>query len=700
VSAGNADLSKVRNIGIAAHIDAGKTTTTERVLYYTGRTHKIGEVHDGAAEMDWMAQEKERGITITSAATYCQWKGAHINLIDTPGHVDFTIEVERSLRVLDGAVVVFCAVGGVEPQSETVWRQADRYKVPRIAFVNKMDRIGADFDRVVKHMVKRLDAKPLPIQIPIGAENSFKGVVDLIEMEAHIWDDETGDLGKTYVDSDIPDDLKEAAEEGRNHLLELLSDVDDAIMAKYLDGQDVSSAEIYAAIRKGTIKNKIVPVICGSALRNKGVQMMLDSVIEFLPSPLDVPAVTGIHPKTEKEETREAKIASPFSALAFKIMADSHGRLAFVRIYSGKLKVGDTVLNSPKDKKEKVGRILRMHANKREEIKEAKAGDIVCVLGLNRTTTGDTLCDISHPIVLENLDFPDPVISVAIEPKTVADQDKLAFSLDKMVEEDPTFQVKIDEETGQTIISGMGELHLDIIVDRIMREYGVKANVGKPQVAYRETITGKAIYHQIYEKQHGGRNHYANITLEVFSREPGSGFLFENKVAEDKLSKLFTESVHTGLRENLQSGILLGYPIVDVGVKLIDGAFHQVDSTEIAFTIAASIAFREALEKASPVLLEPIMDIEIVTPDEFMGDILGNLNSRRGRTSGVEQRGIYQVIKGMVPLSETFGYATSLRSLSQGRATYTMQLARFEEVPATIQSQLLAGMGYSSAPRE
>ncbi|MDX9753607.1 MAG: elongation factor G, partial [bacterium] len=688
MSNGTIPLSEIRNIGIAAHIDAGKTTTTERVLYYAGRTHKIGEVHDGAAEMDWMEQEKERGITITSAATYCQWKNAHIHLIDTPGHVDFTIEVERSLRVLDGAVVVFCAVGGVEPQSETVWRQADRYHVPRIAFINKMDRIGADFARVVRQIQKRLGAKPVPIQMPIGAESAFQGVIDLVEMIARMWREDADDLGKTFEIVEIPAALREAAEEARMQLIESLADLDDHLLTKFLEGDAISVEEVKSVIRKGVIANQIVPVLCGSALRNKGVQMMLDAVVDYLPSPLDVPPVKGIHPVTQKEEERRPSEKEPFSALAFKIQTDTHGRLIYLRIYSGKVSVGDSILNAVKDKREKVGRLLRMHANKREEIKIASAGDIICALGLNRTSTGDTLCEPTKPILLESLEYPDPVISVAIEPKTVADQDKLTFSLAKIMDEDPTFHVKEDEETGQTIISGMGELHLEIIVDRIMREYGVKANVGKPQVAYRETISRRYTRRETLERQQGGRNHYAQLALEVFPLAPGTGFLFENCVTEEKIPKNFVKSIDEALRENLQSGILLGYPIVDVGVKVVDGSFHPVDSTEIAFKIAASIAFRTALEQARPVLLEPIMAIEIVTPDEFMGDIIGNLNSRRGRTQAIDKRGLLQVINGLVPLSETFGYATTLRSLSQGRATYSMLLAQYEEVPEAIQSQL------------
>ena len=687
------DLSIIRNIGIAAHIDAGKTTTTERVLYYTGRTHKIGEVHDGAAEMDWMEQEKERGITITSAATYCQWNNNQINIIDTPGHVDFTIEVERSLRVLDGAVVVFCAVGGVEPQSETVWRQADRYHVPRIAFINKMDRTGAEFERVVDEMTNRLGAKPLPIQIPIGAESSFSGVVDLIEMKARTWGEGSDDYGTAFSDVQIPDDYIKAAEEARNHLIETIADYDDEIMHAFLEGEDVDAAAIRKAIRTATVSSSLVPVLCGSALKNKGIQLMLDAVIDYLPSPMDVPPVKGIHPQTEKEETRKPELNEPFSALAFKITSDSHGRMAFFRVYSGKAQSGKAVLNASKGKKEKIGRLLRMHANKKEEISEVTVGDIACA-PVNFTTTGDTLCDLNHPILLEKLTFPDPVIAVAVEPKTVADQDKLSFALDRMMEEDPTFHVKIDEETGQTILSGMGELHLEIIIDRILREYGVKANVGKPQVAYRETITKKSRAEERYERQQAGKNLFGHVVLEIYPRERDQGFEFINEVTEDIIPKNFAESVRQGLIENLQSGILIGFPMLDLGARLVGGSYDQATSSELAFQIAASIAFRQAVESAGPVLMEPIMEIEIVTPEECMGDILGNLNSRRGRTSGIEQRGGSQVIKGEVPLSEMFGYATSLRSLSQGRAPYTMQLSHYEEAPKLVQQQLVAGMGF------
>ncbi|MDP8244074.1 MAG: elongation factor G [Candidatus Hinthialibacter antarcticus] len=687
------DLSIIRNIGIAAHIDAGKTTTTERVLYYAGRTHKIGEVHDGAAEMDWMEQEKERGITITSAATYCQWNNHQINIIDTPGHVDFTIEVERSLRVLDGAVVVFCAVGGVEPQSETVWRQADRYHVPRIAFINKMDRTGAEFERVVDEMTNRLGAKPLPIQIPIGAESNFQGVIDLIEMKARTWEEGADDYGTAFSDCQIPDELQNAAEEARNHMIEAIADYDDDIMHAFLEGDDIDPAAIRRAIRKATVSSELVPVMCGSALKNKGIQLMLDAVIDYLPSPLDIPPVKGIHPNTEKEETRKPDINEPFSALAFKITSDSHGRMAFFRVYSGKAQAGKAVLNAAKGKKEKIGRLLRMHANKKEEISEVTVGDIACA-PVNFTTTGDTLCDLNHPILLENLSYPDPVIAVAVEPKTVADQDKLAFALEKMMEEDPTFHVKIDEETGQTILSGMGELHLEIIIDRILREYGVQANVGKPQVAYRETITKKSRAEERYERQQAGKNMFGHVILEVYPRERDQGFEFINEVTDDVIPKNFAESVKQGLIENLQSGILIGFPMLDLGARLVGGSYDQATSNDLAFQIAASIAFRQAVEKAGPVLMEPIMEIEIVTPEECMGDILGNLNSRRGRTSGIEQRGGSQVIKGEVPLSEMFGYATSLRSLSQGRATYTMQLSHYEEAPKLVQQQLVAGMGF------
>jgi len=700
VSAKNTKLSLVRNIGIAAHIDAGKTTTTERILYYTGRTHKIGEVHDGAAEMDWMEQEKERGITITSAATYCQWRDHHIHLIDTPGHVDFTIEVERSLRVLDGCVVVFCAVGGVEPQSETVWRQADRYSIPRIAFVNKMDRVGADFNRVVAQVTEKLGGKPLPIQIPIGFESSFQGVVDLVQMKARVWSEGSDDYGTVFQDADIPEELQKKAQEAREQLIEKLADADDKILHKFLEGEYIDAVELREAIRRAAIHSGYIPMLCGSALKNKGVQLLLDAVVDYLPSPIDVPPVIGLNPEKKVDEIREASKDDPFTALAFKLMADPHGRLTYLRIYSGQLKAGSVVYNASKSRKEKVGRLLRMHANKREEIKEAQVGDIVCAVGLSQTTTGDTLTDIGHPILLESLNLPDPVLSVAIEPKTVADQDRLNQALDRMAEEDPTFKIKTDPETGQTIISGMGELHLEIIVDRVMREYGVKANVGKPQVAYRETIGATAEHEEKYMRQHGGKDHFAHIKLEVSPRSCGSGFEFKNLVGEEALPKTFSSAVERGIRENLQSGVLLGYPIVDIGVKLTFGAFHPVDSSEMAFTIVSSIAFREAIERAKPMLLEPVMSIEIVCPEEFMGDILGNLNSRRGKTSGFEKRGGSQIIRGYAPLSEMFGYATSLRSLSQGRATYSMQLARYEEVPKTIQENLLVGIGGFSTSRD
>ncbi|MGI6454681.1 MAG: elongation factor G [bacterium] len=693
-------LSIIRNIGIAAHIDAGKTTTTERILYYTGRTHKIGEVHEGAAEMDWMEQEKERGITITSAATYCEWKNHRINIIDTPGHVDFTIEVERSLRVLDGCIVVFCAVGGCEPQTETVWHQADRYHVPRIAFVNKMDRVGADYHQVLEQMRVRLGAHPLPLQIPIGTESGFRGVIDLIQMKARIWEEGQDDYGTTFNDVEIPDDLRDEASLAREQMLETLADYNEEIMQKFLEGEAVESELISRAIRQATLSNKLIPMLFGSALRNKGIQLLLDAVVDYLPSPLDIPPIGGINPQTNQEEFREAKSNAPFTALAFKIASDPHGKMTFFRVYSGQIQSGKQIFNASKKKKEKIGRLLRMHANKREEIKEVKVGDIACALGFNFTTTGDTLTDFDHPLLLETLSFPDPVISVAIEPKTVADQDKLMNSLSKMVEEDPTFHVKMDEETGQTVISGMGELHLEIIVDRILREYGVKANVGKPQVAYRETIRNHQIEEEEYMRQISGRNHFAQVKLEVYPRDTGAGFEFINEITPDLIPQHFISHIEEGIRENLQSGVLLGYPIVDVGAKLIGGAYNQVDSSELAYKISSSICFRNALEKANPVLLEPIMSIEIVTPDEFMGDILGNLNSRRGKTSGLAQRGNLQVIHALVPLSEMFGYATNLRSMSQGRATYSMQLSHYEAVPDAIQKNLVAGMGGYTAPRE
>jgi len=682
-------LKEVRNIGIMAHIDAGKTTTTERILYYTGITHKIGEVHDGAAVMDWMVQEQERGITITSAATACRWREHHINIIDTPGHVDFTIEVERSLRVLDGAVAAFDSVAGVQPQSETVWRQADRYRVPRIAFMNKMDRVGADFFASVKSMVDRLGARPVPIQIPIGAESGFRGSVDLVTMKGIFFDDET--LGARYEVGDIPADYLETATEYRDKMLESLSDVDDELMEKYLGGQEATEEEIRAAIRKGTLAMKIFPVVCGSAFKNKGVQQLLDAVVDYLPSPLDVPPVTGQSPKDGSELTRKADEKEPFSALAFKVMTDPFvGQLTYVRVYSGKLSSGSYVYNSTKGVKERVGRLLKMHANKREEIKECVAGDIVAAVGLKSTLTGDTLCDEGNAVILESMDFPEPVISVAIEPKTKAAQEKLSQSLAKLGQEDPSFRVSFNEETSQTLISGMGELHLDIIVDRLLREFKVEANVGKPQVAYRETFRKPASANTKFVRQSGGRGQYGHVVMEFEPLEMGSGFVFENKVVGGTVPKEYVPAVEKGIREALDSGVLAGYPVVDVKARLIDGSYHEVDSSEIAFKVAASMAFKEAAAKASAVLLEPVMSVEVVTPEEYMGDVIGDLNSRRGRIESMMPRGNVQVIKSMVPLSDMFGYATDLRSRSQGRATYTMQFDHYEEVPRGIAETIIS----------
>jgi len=681
-------LEKQRNIGIMAHIDAGKTTTTERILYYTGVNYKIGEVHDGAATMDWMEQEKERGITITSATTQCFWNGYRINIIDTPGHVDFTIEVERSLKVLDGSVAVFCAVGGVEPQSETVWRQADKYHVPRIAFVNKMDRVGSDFFRVVEMMKERLGARPLPIQLPLGAEDNFSGVIDLVKMKAVRWDGDQ--LGAKYEYCDIPSDLVEQAKEYRQALIETACEADESLMEKYFEGEELTEEEIKAAIRKGTVNLLFNPVLCGSSFKNKGVQLLLDAVVDYLPSPIDVPPIKGINPRTNQEEIRESKDEAPFSALAFKIMADPYmGQLTYFRVYSGMLESGSYVLNSTKDKKERVGRLLKMHANKREEIKEIYAGDICATVGLKFTTTGDTLCSEDAPIVLESMEFPDPVISVAIEPKTKADQEKLSSALNKLAQEDPSFRVKVDEETGQTIISGMGELHLEIIVDRLVREYKVEANVGNPQVAYRETIKKKVTQEGKYIKQSGGRGQYGHVWLEVEPLEAGKGFEFVNKIVGGTIPKEYIPAVEKGVREAMESGVLAGYPVVDVKVTLFDGSYHEVDSSEMAFKIAASICFKDAVRKASPVLLEPIMKVEVVVPDEYMGDVMGDLSSRRGRIEGMEARGSAQVIKCKVPLKEMFGYATVLRSLTQGRATYTMLFDHYEEVPTNIAEEII-----------
>lgn len=672
-----------------AHIDAGKTTTTERILYYTGVTYKIGEVHDGTAVMDWMVQEQERGITITSAATTCFWKGSRVNIIDTPGHVDFTIEVERSLRVLDGAVAVFDSVAGVEPQSETVWRQANKYGVPRIAFMNKMDRVGADFFMSVKTMIERLDANPVAVQIPIGAEDKFRGSVDLVRMKATYFDDET--LGANYTEGDIPEELLPLAREYREKMLETLADTDDALMEKYLNREEIGVDEINGVLRKGTLDLKITPVLCGSAFRNKGVQLLLDALVDYLPSPLDIPPVAGKVPGSESVIVRHADDNEPFSAIAFKVMTDPFvGQLTFIRVYSGVLGAGSYVYNSTKDKKERVGRLLKMHANKREEVKEVSAGDIAAVVGLKYTLTGDTLSDEKNPIILEAMEFPEPVMSVAIEPKTKADQEKLSQSLAKLAQEDPSFQVSFNEETGQTIISGMGELHLEIIVDRLLREFKVGANVGKPQVAYKETIRVAAKAEGKFIRQTGGRGQYGHVVIEIEPLEPGKGFEFENKIVGGAVPREYVAPTEKGIREAVDRGILAGYPVVDIKATLCDGSYHEVDSSEMAFKIAGSMAFKEAAKRAKPVLLEPIMSIETVTPEEYLGDVIGDINSRRGRILNIERRGNVQVIKAQAPLAEMFGYATDLRSKTQGRATYTMQFSHYDEVPKGVSEGIIA----------
>ncbi|MFQ5579932.1 MAG: elongation factor G [Nitrospiria bacterium] len=682
-------LEKTRNIGIMAHIDAGKTTTTERILYYTGVTHRIGEVHEGNATMDWMEQERERGITITSAATTCFWNNHRINIIDTPGHVDFTIEVERSLRVLDGAVAVFDSVQGVEPQSETVWRQADRYHVPRIAFMNKMDRIGADFYPAVQTMVDRLGAVPVPIQIPIGKEGSFRGPVDLVNMKGVFFDDET--LGAEYKVDEIPEDLLPLAQEYRDKMVEAIADFDDAVMEKYLNGDPVSPEEVKKALRRGTLSLKIVPVMCGSAFKNKGVQLLIDAVVDFLPSPNDVPPVKGVSVKTEEEMVRHPRNDEPFSALAFKIMTDPFvGQLTYFRVYSGVLKAGSYIYNATKDSKERVGRILKMHADKREDVTEAVSGDICAAVGLKNTKTGDTLCAEKEPILLEVMTFPEPVISMAIEPKTKPDQEKLGLSLQKLCHEDPSLRIATDEETMQTIISGMGELHLEIIVDRLKREFKVEANVGKPQVAYRETIQQEAEAEGKYVRQTGGRGQYGHVWLKIESREPGKGFEFENNIVGGAIPKEFIGPVEKGVAEAMTSGVVAGFPMVDLKVSLFDGSFHDVDSSEVAFKIAGSMAFKAACKKADPVLLEPIMDLEVIVPEEYMGDVIGNLSSKRGKILGMKMRGGAQVVSAMVPLSEMFGYATSLRSMTQGRGVFTMQFSQYDVVPKHISDEIIA----------
>ena len=676
-----------------AHIDAGKTTTTERILFYTGRTHKIGEVHEGAAVMDWMEQEQERGITITSAATTCEWKDSRINLIDTPGHVDFTVEVERSLRVLDGAIALFCSVGGVEHQSETVWRQADKYGVPRIAYVNKMDRTGADYFAVLDMMVKRLDAHPIAVQLPIGREDAFRGVIDLVEMKALVWSNE--DRGENWQVTDIPADMLEFAQEWRDLMVEKLADQNDELMELFLEGKEIDSALLKKVIRKATIDIAITPVLCGTAFKNKGVQPLLDAIIDYLPSPVDVPAIRGISPDSGAEEARHADDNEPFAALAFKVMTDPYvGKLTYFRVYSGTLKAGSHIYNATKDKKERIGRILQMHANHREDRDEIYAGELAAAIGLKHTTTGDTLCVADSPIILESMDFPAPVIAVAIEPKTKADQEKLGSSLHRLAEEDPTFQVRTDEETGQTVISGMGELHLEIIVDRLLREFKVDANVGRPQVAYRETIrrpVEKVVGR--FVRQSGGRGQYGHVVINVEPAAHGEGYEFEDKISGGVIPKEYIPSVNEGIKAAMENGVLAGYPMVGVKVTLVDGSYHEVDSSEMAFRIAGSMALKEAANKGKPVLLEPVMEVEVVTPEEYMGDVIGDLNSRRGRIEGMEPRGNAQIIRAHVPLASMFGYATDLRSISQGRAQYTMQFENYEEVPSSIAQGIVEQVG-------
>ena len=681
-------LEKTRNIGIMAHIDAGKTTTTERILFYTGRVHKIGETHEGAATMDWMAQEQERGITITSAATTCFWKDHRINIIDTPGHVDFTVEVERSLRVLDGSVTVFCAKGGVQPQSETVWRQADKYNVPRMCYVNKMDTTGANFFGCVEQMKTRLHANAVPIQIPIGAEDQFKGVVDLVKMKAFIHKD---DLGKEIEETDIPADLAEIAEKYRNQMVEAAAEQDEDLMMKYLDGGELTADEIRKGLRIGTLACKITPVCCGSSYKNKGVQELLDNIIYYMPAPVDIAAIKGINPKTEQEEERKSSDDEPFSALAFKIATDPFvGKLCFFRVYSGTLEAGTTVLNTNKGTKERIGRILQMHANHREDIDKVYAGDIAAAVGLKNVTTGETLCEEKSPVILESMEFPEPVISIAIEPKTKADQEKMGIALSKLAEEDPTFKTYTDHETGQTIISGMGELHLDIIVDRLKREFKVEANVGAPQVAYKETIRKKVKAQGKFIRQSGGKGQYGDVWLELEPLEPGSGIKFESKIVGGAVPKEYIKPTEDGFREATNTGILAGYPVVDVKATLVDGSYHEVDSSEAAFKIAASMAFKECCRQAQPVILEPIMKVEIVVPEEYMGDVIGDVNSRRGRLEGMEAKNGMQEIRCFIPLSEMFGYATELRSRTQGRGTYSMEPSHNEEVPKSILEAITA----------
>ena len=681
-------LEKTRNIGIMAHIDAGKTTTTERILFYTGRVHKIGETHEGAATMDWMEQEKERGITITSAATTCHWKGHRINIIDTPGHVDFTVEVERSLRVLDGSVAVFCAKGGVEPQSETVWRQADKYSVPRMAYVNKMDITGANFYNVVQMMKDRLGANAVPIQLPIGYEDTFEGMVDLIKMKAIVYGDK---LGKDEEFVEIPEDMKEKAEEYRQALIEAVAESDDDLMMKYLEGEELTEEEIMTGIRKQTIACKMTPVCCGSSYKNKGVQPLLDAIVAFMPAPTDIPHIKGVNPETGEEDERPSSDEEPFAALAFKIMTDPYvGKLAFFRVYSGTLESGSYVYNSTKGKRERIGRILQMHANHRQEIEKVYAGDIAAAVGLKDTTTGDTLCDEKAPIILESMVFPDPVISVAVEPKTKADQEKMGIALQKLAEEDPTFRVRTDPETAQTIISGMGELHLDIIVDRLLREFHVGCSVGNPQVAYRETIRKSVKAEGKFVRQSGGKGQYGHCWLELTPLEPGEGFKFDNKVVGGAIPKEYIGPVEAGVKEAMENGVVAGYPMVDVGVTVYDGSYHEVDSSEMAFKIAGSMGFRAGALKADPVILEPYMKVEVTVPEEYMGDVIGDLNSRRGRINSMEARNGAQVIDAFVPLSEMFGYATDLRAKTQGRGNYSMEVDHYEEVPRNIAEAIIA----------
>ena len=679
-------LEKTRNIGIMAHIDAGKTTTTERILFYTGRTHKLGEVHDGAATMDWMVQEQERGITITSAATTCVWDDHRINIIDTPGHVDFTVEVERSLRVLDGAIAVFAAKSGVEPQSETVWRQAEKYQVPRMAYVNKMDTTGADFFRVVDMMKDRLSANAVPIQIPIGEEENFRGMVDLINMEAIVF---TDDLGKTSENVEIPAELRENAELYRQNIIDAVAEVDDVLMMKYLEGEEFTKEEIIAGIRRATIACKMTPVICGSSYKNKGVQALLDAVVAYMPAPVDIPPIAGIHPDTGEEDSRPSSDEAPFSALAFKIMTDPYvGKLTFFRVYSGKLGSGSYVYNSTKEKRERIGRILQMHANHREEIEEVMSGDIAAGVGFKDTTTGDTLCDEKKPIILESMIFPEPVISIAIEPQTKADQERMGTALGRLTEEDPTFRMHTDQETGQTIISGMGELHLEIIVDRLQREFKVGCNVGNPQVAYRETIRKAVESEGKFVRQSGGRGQYGHCWLKLEPQEPGAGFVFENKVVGGSVPREFIGPIENGVKEAMETGVIAGYPMVDIKVTVFDGSYHDVDSSEMAFKIAGSMGFKEGAKKASPALLEPYMKVEVTIPESYMGDIIGDLNSRRGRIDGMEAVGGAQVVRAFVPLSQMFGYATDMRSRTQGRGTYSMEFDHYEEVPRSIAEEI------------